>query len=161
MLSSTYKTRVAALALLVAAPALADGHKTETQVDDTVADKAVIEAAQELANDTAQADAIPSTQTVMVGDLLGMNVLTANDEIVGEIDYVVEGLSGKAAVIGIGGFLGLGEYTVAIDIDEFTMTQDETLKLPEYTEAELEALPQFDETGVESLPDDTSVSVRF
>jgi len=110
--------------------------------------------------ETEMADASATTE-MTVADMLGMNVLSANDEIIGEIDYVVESLDGQAAVIGIGGFLGLGEYTVAIDVDEFQMTDDEQLKLSAYTEAELEALPEFDETGVESLPDETAIDAQF
>lgn len=209
---NSYKLRVAAIALLAAAPAFAESHKTsaedvdkeavmenaesatgtpmkkpqgsanataeadaeagfdaeitadsqmETTADDSVADQAVIETAEELADTTAQADAIPSVQTMTVGDLLGMNVVSADDEIVGEIDYVVDNTEGTAAVIGIGGFLGLGEYTVAIDTNDFTVTEDNTLKLSAYTETELEALPEFDETGVESLPMDTPIELRY
>jgi len=110
------------------------------------------------ADDVQMADA---TTEMTVADMLGMNVLSANDEVVGEIDYVVSSLDGQAAVIGIGGFLGLGEYTVAIDVEEFQMTDDEQLKLSAYTEAELEALPQFDETGIESLPDNTTIEAQF
>lgn len=106
-------------------------------------------------------DVAEATTEMTVADMLGMNVLSANDEVIGEIDYVVNSLDGQAAVVGIGGFLGLGEYTVAIDVDEFAMTADEQLKLSEYTEAELEAMPEFDETGVESLPDDTVIEAQF
>ncbi|MEL6466356.1 MAG: PRC-barrel domain-containing protein [Pseudomonadota bacterium] len=107
------------------------------------------------------AEIAEATTEMTVADMLGMNVLSANDEVIGEIDYVVNALDGQAAVIGIGGFLGLGEYTVAIDVDEFAMTEDDQLKLSQYTEEELEAMPQFDETGVESLPDDTVIEAQF
>ncbi|MBY5933444.1 PRC-barrel domain-containing protein [Tateyamaria omphalii] len=111
--------------------------------------------------DLAENDAVQPTTEMTVADLLGMNVVSANDEVIGEIDYVVNSLDGQAAVIGIGGFLGLGEYTVAIDVNEFEITEDEQLKLSQYTEAELEALPEFDETGVESLPDETPIDAQF
>ncbi|APX13078.1 PRC-barrel domain-containing protein [Tateyamaria omphalii] len=145
--------------------------------------------AEDMAETTTQSDAVPSADTaedmpvtaeteaptapvtdtgmaaatteMTVADLLGMNVVSANDEVIGEIDYVVNSLDGQAAVIGIGGFLGLGEYTVAIDVSEFEMTEDEQLKLSQYTETELEALPEFDETGVESLPDETQIEAQF
>lgn len=92
---------------------------------------------------------------MLVGDILGQNVTTQAGEDVGEIDYIVRQGEDLAAVIGIGGFLGLGEYTVAIPLEEFSMAAEgEGLMLSSWTEEELKAQPEFDETGVEGLEDD-------
>lgn len=92
---------------------------------------------------------------MLVGDILGQNVTTQAGEDVGEIDYIVRQGEDLAAVIGIGGFLGLGEYTVAIPLEEFSMAPEgEGMMLSSWTEEELKAQPEFDETGVEGLEDD-------
>ncbi|QFT94945.1 hypothetical protein FIU86_19000 [Roseovarius sp. THAF9] len=92
---------------------------------------------------------------MLVGDILGQNVTTQAGEDVGEIDYVVRQGESLSAVIGIGGFLGLGEYTVAIPLEEFSMAPEgEGMMLSSWTEEELKSQPEFDETGVEGLEDD-------
>lgn len=92
---------------------------------------------------------------MLVGDILGQSVTTQAGEDVGEIDYVVRQGESLAAVIGIGGFLGLGEYTVAVPLEEFSMAPEgEGMMLSAWTEEELKAQPEFDETGVEGLEDD-------
>ena len=122
-------------------------------VEDTAADvDATVDSQADIATSTA--DAGMAFSGMVAGDLIGMEVIEANGETVGEIDYVVRQADGLAAVIGIGGFLGLGEYTVAVPLDEFSRSPEGELKLNTWTEAELEAQPEFDETGVESLPED-------
>lgn len=152
---------------------------TENAVDATVdaasdAATAVEETAEDAASATADAvnDAADYTEKALqadasvgaemsdmvVGDLIGKNVAEANGEVVGEIDYIVRDGDDLAAVIGIGGFLGLGEYTVAIPLNEFDMgAEEDTLTLSNWTETELEAQPEFDETGVEGLPEDMPI----
>lgn len=152
---------------------------TENAIDSTVdaasdAAAAVEETAEDAASATAEAasDAAEYTaevidpdatvdaeiSTMLVGDLIGKNVAEANGEVIGEIDYIVRDGEKLAAVIGIGGFLGLGEYTVAIPLNEFSTTAEEDkLTLARWTEAELEAQPEFDETNVEGLPEDMPI----
>ena len=50
-------------------------------------------------------------------NLIGMNVYNADDEHIGEIEDIVidDGKNIKAIVIGVGGFLGLGERNVAVE----------------------------------------------
>lgn len=136
-----------------------------TAVEDTAKDAAsataeAVNDAAEYTEDTLQADAPVDAEmsTMVVGDLIGKDVAEANGEVVGEIDYIVRDGDKLAAVIGIGGFLGLGEYTVAIPLTEFGMTAEEdVLKLANWTETELEAQPEFDETNVEGLPEDMPI----
>lgn len=135
-------------------------------VEDTAKDAAsatsdAVEDATDYATETLEPDTTPNMDIsgMVVGDLVGMDVAEANGEVIGEIDYVVRDGDDLAAVIGIGGFLGLGEYTVAIPLNEFSMgTEDDTLKLAAWTEAELEAQPEFDETNVEGLPADMAIN---
>ncbi|GFE49384.1 hypothetical protein So717_11370 [Roseobacter cerasinus] len=149
-----------------AAEATADAASdAATAVEETAEDAAsatadAVKDAAEYSEDTLQADNSIDAEmsTMVVGDLIGKNVAEANGEVVGEIDYIIRDGDKLAAVIGIGGFLGLGEYTVAIPLNEFDMTAEEdTLKLANWTETELEAQPEFDETNVEGLPDDMPI----
>lgn len=101
-----------------------------------------------------------SLASMTVGDLLGKNVIEANGETIGEVDYVVMDQGKLSAVIGIGGFLGLGEYTVAVPVSELQIAaeDEDALKLTRWTETELENQPEFDETNAESLPEETSIA---
>ncbi|WP_299672505.1 PRC-barrel domain-containing protein [uncultured Roseobacter sp.] len=134
-------------------------------VEDTAKDAAsataeTVNDAAEYTEDALQADASVDAEmsTMVVGDLIGKDVAEANGEVVGEIDYIVRDGDDLAAVIGIGGFLGLGEYTVAIPLNEFDMSAEEDmLMLSNWTETELEAQPEFDETNVEGLPEDMPI----
>ena len=53
-----------------------------------------------------------------------MRTESPDGEAIGEVDYVIEGENGLEAVIGIGGFLGLGEYTVALPLSDFELNED-------------------------------------
>ena len=53
-----------------------------------------------------------------VGDLVGKTVYQPDGDKIGDVDYIVGDAGGAYAVIGIGGFLGLGEYTVALPLSE-------------------------------------------
>ncbi|WP_299619304.1 PRC-barrel domain-containing protein [uncultured Tateyamaria sp.] len=159
----------AAIAALIAAPAFAGsmGDKDETAIDSQVG-TATLATAEQLANETQDGfetaldsvDGVEAGAPMMVSEIIGTNVLTATNETVGEIDYVIKSPEGYAAVIGIGGFLGLGEYTVALPLDQFDMTSEDELRLATWTEAELEALPEIDESELESLPSDYKIRVQ-
>lgn len=62
----------------------------------------------------------PGSNHMMASELRGTRVYGANDENVGEIDDLVLTTDGEiaAAVVGVGGFLGLGEKNVAIPFSE-------------------------------------------
>lgn len=98
--------------------------------------------------------AFTSIEEMTVGEVIGTVTYDPNGNRIAEIDYVIGGNDGPAAVLGIGGFLGLGEYTVAVPLEEFLLREDgRTFELGTSKEA-LEALPEFDESNAESLPDD-------
>ncbi|SHJ04563.1 PRC-barrel domain-containing protein [Wenxinia saemankumensis] len=103
------------------------------------------------------APAFTSLDEMTVGDVLGMSVESPDGENIGDVDYVIQTADGLAAVIGIGGFLGLGEYTVALPLDEFQLNEDFTAFTLGTTREALEAQPEFDESGIESLEDELVV----
>ena len=94
---------------------------------------------------------------MVVGDLVGLTVVEADGDKIGDIDYVIKTDTGYAAVVGVGGFLGLGEHTVAVPLEEISMAAENDLKLSSWTKAELEAQPEVDESAIEGLEDDVSL----
>jgi sporulation protein YlmC with PRC-barrel domain len=87
----------------------------------------------------------------MAASLIGGTVYSSADENVGNINDIVIGKDGKvqAIVIGVGGFLGLGEKDVAVPMDRIQFVRDanNTMK---YTitasREELDQAPAFDRT---------------
>ena len=106
---------------------------------------------------TEPADTEMALAQKTVGEVIGMEVEAINGDDVGEIDYVIASETGVEAVVGVGGFLGLGEYTVALPLNDFTVAEDETLVLSQDAEA-LKQMPQIDESAIESLPDDMVIA---
>ena len=85
--------------------------------------------------------------TILVDDLLGATVYNASDENVGDINDLIIGLDGsvKGVVIGVGGFLGMGEREVAIEmaaLDVVDPDGDPRL-VTSATRADLENAPEF------------------
>jgi hypothetical protein len=76
--------------------------------------------------------------------LLGEPVYNDKDQKVGKIEDVIINRDRAAtyAIIGAGGFLGLGSHDVAIPTGQFRMTADR-LVLPGATKEQLEAMPKF------------------
>ena len=87
-----------------------------------------------------------------VDEIVGMDVLAEAGEDVGEVDSLAVMGDGLVAIVGVGGFLGLGEHDVALPLEAFTMTED-GLMLGMAAE-ELENMEQYDSTQVQFLPAD-------
>ncbi len=83
-------------------------------------------------------------------DLIGRSVATETGEDVGEVDFI--GIRGQTlvAIIGVGGFLGMGENEVAIPVEKLIMRRDELI-LPEFTQSQLENMPEYNEREVRVL----------
>jgi hypothetical protein len=63
---------------------------------------------------------------IRASKLIGTTVVNTANETVGDINEVILGKDGKVAavVLGIGGFLGMGEREVAVDFSSLKLTQD-------------------------------------
>jgi len=109
-----------------------------------------------IANQSASAEGTPvdgqitiqSEGTYLGTDLMGTSVYTANDESIGDVNDVIISTEGKidGIVVGVGGFLGIGEKNVAIELDKIQMHDqgDNTVKLiVASTKDELEKAPSF------------------
>ncbi|KAF0675001.1 PRC-barrel domain-containing protein [Profundibacterium mesophilum] len=81
-------------------------------------------------------------------DLTGTQVYDANDEMVGEIsELVMNGNEIGRAVIDVGGFLGMGERPVALEMNQISVQRadgGEIRAFVEMTESELEAMPEYE-----------------
>ncbi len=101
----------------------------------------------------ASAPAVATSTSVLASQFIGQAVYSATNENVGEINDLVmsKELDNIMAVIGVGGFLGIGEKDVAIPISEITVTKDQNnaLRLSiTATKEALEAAPAFDRTAM-------------
>ena len=82
-------------------------------------------------------------------DLTGARIYGSNDEDMGEIDRLLVTADGKIdrAVLDIGGFLGLGEHSIAVTMNELQILRGEGGDFRVYidaTQEELEAQPEFE-----------------
>lgn len=82
--------------------------------------------------------------------LIGAKVVNNADESIGEINDLLVDDNGmvQAAVIGVGGFLGIGEKDVAVDFEKVTWVDrdDDRWLVFAATKEDLEAAPEFDRT---------------
>ena len=108
-------------------------------------------------SETAEAPAAPvegqiveqPEGTYVASELIGRTVMSAEGEDMGEISDLIIGEDNhqiRAVVVGIGGFLGIGEKPIAVEISQLsrTTTQDGAEQLAlNYTRTELEQAPEF------------------
>lgn len=90
---------------------------------------------------------------VLASQFMGQAVYTAANENIGEINDLImnKELDNIVAIVGVGGFLGIGEKDVAIPIGDITAVKDENnaLRLTiSASKEQLEALPVFDRTAM-------------
>ena len=64
---------------------------------------------------------------LLVSDLLGWPAVNADNVTIGDVNDIVTDSSGKAiaAVIGVGGFLGIGEKDVAVPFEDLKFSRDD------------------------------------
>lgn len=90
---------------------------------------------------------------VLASQFMGQAVYTAANENIGEINDLImnKELDNIVAIVGVGGFLGIGEKDVAIPIGDISAVKDENnaLRLTiSASKEQLEALPVFDRTAM-------------
>jgi hypothetical protein len=85
--------------------------------------------------------------TFLASDLTGATVYSPQDEAIGDVNDVIVARDGKVdgLVVGVGGFLGIGEKDVAIEMSKIKMMETETgIKLVmDANKDELAAAPEF------------------
>lgn len=86
--------------------------------------------------------------TMLADDLLGAPVYNQSDEKVGSINDLIIAMSGEVegVVIGVGGFLGLGEKDVAVQMSTLDVVETEPGSprlVTSATKTDLESAPEF------------------
>ena len=86
--------------------------------------------------------------SMLTSDLMDATVYNAQGEKVGEIDDAIVSLGGTVdgVVIGVGGFLGIGEKHVAVEMQQLSIQMDENNEpqlIIDTTKEALEAAPEF------------------
>ncbi|OWV64799.1 photosystem reaction center subunit H [Rhizobium sp. R339] len=108
--------------------------------------------------DTAQASYLTeqAPDQVSANTYIGQSVYNANNESIGSVNDLIMKKDGGlvAAIVGVGGFLGIGEKNVAVPMDKITIaqnTQDGSVKLTTSETAEsLKAAPEFKTLAMQS-----------
>ena len=85
--------------------------------------------------------------------LKGKSVHNENDEKVGDVKDVVMSSDGKVThvILGVGGFIGVGEHAVAIPYDEINIVGDQ-LTLRGYTKDQLKEMPAYERPRDDRAP---------
>lgn len=138
------------LALAIAAPAFAaSGTAQEGEIImDEKWDFAITDF--ELLKSEPEGYKVVDAGTMTANEVVGLRVYDANQEWVGEIDNLVVTPTGDivAAVVGVGGYLGIGEKDVVVNYDSLMLTEnmeDGSLRIyADVTKEGLEELPAYE-----------------
>jgi hypothetical protein len=109
---------------LLAAPALAEGAKPMDQQpaakEDRMPDR------KPMASSQAPAPTQQQTGQWRASKFVGLDVYNANNEKIGDINELIMGNDGQIdlVVIGVGGFLGMGEHDVALKWDQIKFVSE-------------------------------------
>jgi len=94
-----------------------------------------------------------------VADLVGMEVASSNGQDVGEIDYVFSEGDTLKVIVGVGGFLGMGEHDVVVPLNDLVMSEDDEVILSGWSERQLKAQPDVDDSEITALDEDTLIEI--
>ena len=127
-----------------AAIAMATAANADT-VQPAAADTGVTHQIQTAAADKDAAQRAKARNDVRAETLIDQSVTNFEGDTVGDIESVIVGPSGKvrAVVVGVGGFLGMGERLVALDWDELEISDNGDTVRVAATAEELKALPAY------------------
>jgi sporulation protein YlmC with PRC-barrel domain len=110
---------------------------------------AAVDVAAQLAGSTTTGVTVEELKTIALGwsakkQILGKPVYNDKNEKVGDVDdlIIAPDSSVSYAIIGVGGFLGLGERQVAIPVNHFKRGEGRIV-LPGATKDALQAMPSF------------------
>ncbi|MBY5370822.1 PRC-barrel domain containing protein [Rhizobium leguminosarum] len=166
-----FATAFAPAAFSQAAPQPADpAAPTQAAPANPAAPKPMTPDVTKPAGDAAQAPAAaPTADTAQAGYLteqapdqisantyIGQSVYNAKNESIGSVNDLIMKKDGGivAAIVGVGGFLGIGEKDVAVPMEKITVaqnTQDGSVKLTTSETAEsLKAAPEFKTLAMQS-----------
>ena len=138
---------------------ISTGGFTAVQAQDTPEKPAVVEEAQPAATELAEStDVLTPDRPTLISVFMGSSVYSSEDpesDSIGEINDLVVNEEGAIthAIVGVGGFLGIGEKDVAVPFDELKIVEkDGDIRLIyAATREQLEAAPALDRTAYRRL----------
>lgn len=92
-----------------------------------------------------------------IAEFIGTEVVGADGEVLGEIDSLAETQDGIAAVVGVGGFLGVGDLNVGVPISQFEWTRDGTLIARDLSIESIQQMPEFIASGSRLLGEEQTL----
>ncbi|MGF1476786.1 MAG: PRC-barrel domain-containing protein [Geminicoccaceae bacterium] len=159
-------TGAALAALLAGSPALVHAQTDNAEPDSNQEDRSVQPAQNDAggegpgSTDATAADAsgagglsgdidMESGDIVLANQLIGSAVYNDTDESIGSVNDLILDMKGsvEGVVVGVGGFLGLAEKDVAIDVNNLTTSTADTgdvRLVVDATKEDLEAAPVFE-----------------
>lgn len=155
IVSATLATTLMATAVIAQTTAPTDRPATPPPAERQMAPPAGSTTTMPPAGATAPRATAPSTSTTAnaamsdwrASKLIGSAVYNQANERVGDINELLLDNTGKVArvVIGVGGFLGMGEHEVAVPFTDLRMAMDgSTMKISSnFTKQSLQALPRW------------------
>ena len=108
-------------------------------------------AQQPTSTDSKVAVTVDAKKAVLATSFIGSSVYTSANENIGDINDIIFDDKGviQAVIIGVGGFLGMGEKDVALPLDKINVARDENnaIKLTiQASRDDLDKAPAFDKT---------------
>ena len=94
--------------------------------------------------------------------LIGLNVYNDNNEKLGDVNEIILDKSGKVAavVIGVGGFLGMGEHDVAVSMDKLKFVEEPVRTSATTTTTKDTTTTRDTTTGTATVPANTPTTAR-
>lgn len=147
------------------APQATDAETAPMAMDPAANDMATDPAADEAAAKEAMAAEVADSGKIarqQAGNELRLDWITdatvtsPDGAAIGDInDLILDGESGRmiAAIIGVGGFLGIGEKQIAVPWDQLSVNYDAQEIMSELSEEEAEAAPEYVFRDRDSAPD--------
>lgn len=103
--------------------------------------------------------AAPQAGQMTVGDLMGMSVVTADGEDLGNPEAVIEMDGQQYLLLSSGGFMDIGDKIVPVPITSLSVAADDRLMLNTVTEQDVERARDFDYDENAALPEDRPVTM--
>ncbi len=130
--------------------------QTRTGPETTQAEAA--EDGQDMSEPVDTAASTDDIMSVIVNELVGADVTTANGEEMGDVDRVVTLEGTTYIVVEHGGFLGLGDSEVALDAERVAFDGEDVV-VQGITDNELENMPELDMTNDQRVASDRTLQL--
>lgn len=183
-LKTTLTAAVAAGALIFAVPAMAMSHAQEdsrdtgTGTENRPTDSAAPTGTAQETETAVETDESPAGETSSTAsermsseapadhpfahftpeEIIGESVENEAGETLGDVDRVVMQNGEMYAVVGVGGFLGIGEKKVLVPLDRLEISADgATILLAGATGDSLKAMPEVDRESAQDLPGELTI----